>query len=101
MFPPITLGNYYVKVLYMYKKLTKQDYIDIGNMKYLDQIEFFKNRALATYKANDLRDNPSKVKKSDKVFQKTYETRLKGYNTLQFEKDIKEEALRRSSRIKK
>jgi hypothetical protein len=87
--------------MYNHKKLKKQDYIDIGKMKYVDQMELFKNRALATYKTKDLQENPLKVKKSDKIFQKTYETRLKGYNTIQFEKDIKEEALRRSYRNKR
>ena len=87
--------------MYSQKKLTKKDFIEIGNMPYVKQMELFKNRSLASYKANDLKEIPSKAKKSDKVFQKNYETRLKGYNTDQFEKDIKQEALRRSYRLNK
>jgi hypothetical protein len=87
--------------MYSKKKLTKQDFINISNMPYDKQMELFRNRSLANYKTNDLKENPSKAKKSDKVFQKNYDTRLKGYNTDQFEKDVKEEALRRSYRLKK
>ena len=85
--------------MYRKKKLTKKDLEDISSMPYEKQVSLFKTRAMNRNKENDMQLNPTNYKPSDKVFQKKYNTRLRGYNINLLEEQLKGESLRRSSRI--
>jgi len=84
--------------MYRKKKLTKKDLEDISSMP-MKTGRLFKTRAMNGYKENDMQLNPTNYKPSDKVFQKKYNTRLRGYNINLLEEQLKGESLRRSSRI--
>jgi hypothetical protein len=86
--------------MYRKKKLTKKDLEDISTMSYEKQVTLFKTRAMNKYKEADMKLIPTKYKPSDRVFQKQYNTRLRGYNINLLEEQLKGESLRRSSRIK-
>jgi len=66
--------------MYRKKKLTKKYLEDISSIPYEKQVNLFKTRAMNRYKENDMQLNPAHYKRSDKVFQKKYNTRLRGYN---------------------